>query len=152
MFKILFLAFLLVPLLELYLLIKIGGQIGAGWTLSLVLLTAALGAWLVKLQGLSTMQRAQQSIQRGEAPAMQVLEGMVLFLSGFMLLVPGFATDIAGFVLLIPGFRRHVLAKVLRNSQVFFRHSYQSRHYRQSSDDVIEGEVVKPNDEQSRLR
>lgn len=152
MFKILFLVFLLVPLLELYLLIKIGGEIGAGWTLSLVLLTAALGAWLVKLQGLSTMQRAQRSMQRGEAPALEVLEGVMLFFSGFLLLIPGFVTDIAGFVLLIPGLRRHLLAKVLRNSQVFFRYSYQSRPYRQQGDDVIDGEVIDPNDEQSRLR
>ena len=152
MFKILFLAFLLVPLLELYVLIKVGGEIGAGWTLSLVLFTAALGAWLVRLQGLSTMQRAQQSMRRGEAPALEVLEGAMLFFSGFLLLVPGFATDIAGFVLLIPGVRKHLLVRLLRNSQVIFHHSHQSRSYRHQDDDVIEGEVVEAKDEHNRLR
>ena len=67
MFKWLFLLFLLVPIAEIYVLIEVGEVIGAGWTILFVIATAVLGAWLVKLQGLTTMQRAQESIRRGDA-------------------------------------------------------------------------------------
>ena len=102
MFKWLFLLFLLVPIAEIYVLIEVGEVIGAGWTILFVIATAVLGAWLVKLQGLSTMQRAQESIRRGDTPALEMLEGMTLFISGFLLLIPGFVTDAVGFLLLVP--------------------------------------------------
>ncbi|MDO8826769.1 FxsA family protein [Methylophaga sp.] len=151
MFKWLFLLFLLVPIAEIYVLIEVGEVIGAGWTILFVIATAVLGAWLVKLQGLATMQRAQQSISRGETPALEMLEGMALFISGFLLLIPGFVTDAVGFLLLIPALRRALLLKLIRNSNVIFRQQWSARSRYSQSDDIIEGEVIK-DDEQRHIR
>ena len=93
----LFLVFLAVPLAELYLLIQIGGVIGAGWTVVLVVGTALLGAFLVRAQGVSTIRRVQQNIERGQLPAMELLEGLALLVAGALLLTPGFFTDAVGF-------------------------------------------------------
>lgn len=144
MFKFLFLLFLLVPVIELYVLIAIGEQIGAALTVFLVIATAIMGALLVRIQGFTTFVRAQQSIARGQAPAVELLEGLALFLSGFMLLVPGFVTDALGFVLLVPPVRQAFARHLLRNQRFMFRgHYQQAGRYRHSrEDDVIEGEVV----------
>ncbi|THK40433.1 FxsA family protein [Methylophaga sp. SB9B] len=147
MFKWLFLLFLLVPIAEIYVLIEVGEVIGAGWTILFVIATAVLGAWLVKLQGLVTMQRAQESIRRGETPALEMLEGMTLFISGFLLLIPGFVTDAVGFLLLVPTLRRNLLLKLIRNSNVIFRQQWSTRSRYSQSDDIIEGEVIKDDDQ-----
>lgn len=147
MFKWLFLLFLLVPIAEIYVLIEVGEVIGAGWTILFVIATAVLGAWLVKLQGLVTMQRAQASIRRGEPPALEMLEGMTLFISGFLLLIPGFVTDAVGFLLLVPTLRRTLLLKLIRNSNVIFRQQWSARGRYSQSDDIIEGEVIKDDDQ-----
>jgi len=149
MFKWLFLLFLLVPIAEIYVLIEVGEVIGAGWTILFVIATAVLGAWLVKLQGLATMQRAQQSISRGETPALEMLEGMTLFISGFMLLIPGFVTDAVGFLLLIPVLRRALLLKLIRNSNVIFRQQWSAQHRYSQNDEIIEGEVIKDDDQRN---
>lgn len=151
MFKWLFLLFLLVPIAEIYVLIEVGEVIGAGWTILFVIATAVLGAWLVKLQGLITVQRAQESIRRGETPALEMLEGMTLFISGFLLLVPGFVTDTIGFLLLIPALRRSLLLKLIRNSNVVFRQQWSTRRQYSQNDEIIEGEVIK-DDEQHHIR
>jgi UPF0716 protein FxsA len=111
-FRYLLLLFLLVPLIEIYFLIKVGDVIGAGWTVFLVVFTAVLGAWLLRLQGLSTLNRVQQSLQRGELPAAAMLEGLLLLMAGALLLTPGFVTDSIGFLLLVPPLR-HALARWL---------------------------------------
>lgn len=109
----LFLVFLLVPLAEIYVLIKVGSVIGAGATILFVVLTAVLGAALVRLEGLSTLQRAQLALQRGEVPAMELVEGMILLVAGALLLTPGFVTDAVGFLCLVPPLRRHVIRAML---------------------------------------
>jgi UPF0716 protein FxsA len=113
LFPVLLTAFLVVPLLEIYLLIKVGGVIGAAYTILLVIATAILGAWLLRIQGLATLTRAQAQLQRGTLPAREAVEGLLLFLSGALLLTPGFFTDTAGFLLLIPALRRLVAAALL---------------------------------------
>ncbi len=113
----LFLVFLAVPLAELYLLIQIGGVIGAGWTVVLVVGTALLGAFLVRAQGVSTIRRVQQNIERGQLPAMELLEGLALLVAGALLLTPGFFTDAVGFLLLTPPLRRAVIAFGLARSR-----------------------------------
>ena len=85
-----FLIFLAVPLVEIFLLIKVGNVIGAPWTIALVVLTALVGAWLVRLQGLSALNRVRQSAARGELPALELLEGLFLLAAGALLLTPGF--------------------------------------------------------------
>jgi len=98
----LFLAFTLVPFLEIYILIKIGSYIGAFNTVMIVILTGFLGALLAKYQGLQTILRVRESLQRGEIPASEILDALLIFLAGVVLLTPGFLTDIAGLMLLIP--------------------------------------------------
>lgn len=112
--SILFLIFLVVPLAEIYLLIEIGGVIGAGWTIAGVVATALLGAWLVKIQGLITAYRARESLQRGVVPGLELIEGLFLLVAGALLITPGFVTDAIGFMCLTPGIRRP-LAKVILN-------------------------------------
>ena len=104
------------PLVELYVLIEVGSQIGALPTILLSVFTAILGAALVRLQGVSVLLRVQETLARGEAPALEMLEGAVLMMAGVMLLFPGFITDIIGFLMLIPPLRRRLIVAVLRNS------------------------------------
>ncbi|BAO42967.1 FxsA family protein [Thiolapillus brandeum] len=104
------------PLLELYVLIEVGSEIGALPTILLSIFTAILGAALVRLQGVSVLLRVQETLARGEAPALEMLEGAVLMMAGVMLLFPGFITDVMGFLMLIPPLRRHLIVAVLRNS------------------------------------
>lgn len=108
-FHFLFLLFLIVPLVEIYLLIKVGGVIGALPTVFLVVFTAVLGAWLLRLQGFSTIRRVQSTMAQGGLPAMELMEGAVLLVSGALLLTPGFFTDTIGFLCLIPAFRRNLI-------------------------------------------
>lgn len=113
--QILFLLFLFVPLLEIYLLIKVGGIIGALPTVFMVVFTAVLGAWLLRIQGLSTLMRVRSTLEQGGVPAIEMLEGAVLLVAGALLLTPGFFTDAIGFACLIPSLRRAVIRRLMRN-------------------------------------
>lgn len=132
--------FLIVPILEIYLLIQVGTVIGAGWTIGLVLLTAIIGVQLLKVQGFSTLTRARQKMDSGELPAQEMLEGMALVVAGALLLTPGFFTDGVGFFLLLPPTRRWLMkglvTRMIMSSTVI--HTQQSQHGKKS-DDVIEG-------------
>ncbi|HED16377.1 MAG TPA: FxsA family protein [Gammaproteobacteria bacterium] len=110
---VLLVVFLVIPLTEIYLLIEVGGIIGAIPTIFLVVFTAVFGALLIRQQGVSTMLRARQEIHQGMVPAMQMLEGAALLVSGALLLTPGFLTDTLGFVLLVPPLRRFLILKLL---------------------------------------
>ncbi|MEM7195803.1 MAG: FxsA family protein [Pseudomonadota bacterium] len=107
--KFLFLIFFLIPLIEIYFLIKIGSIVGALLTVFLVVFTAMLGAVLVRAQGFSTIARVQMQVARGNVPAVEVIEGLMLFLAGALLLTPGFFTDAIGFILLTPPLRRALI-------------------------------------------
>ena len=102
------------PLVELYVLIEVGSRIGALTTIALSIFTAVLGAWLVRMQGLSVLFRVQQSLARGEPPALEMAEGALLLVAGVMLLFPGFITDGLGFALLIPPLRRWLVLRLFR--------------------------------------
>jgi len=104
------------PLVELYVLIQVGSEIGALPTIGLSIFTAVLGAWLVRMQGISVLFRVQQTLARGEAPALEMLEGALLMMAGVSLLFPGFITDAMGFLLLVPPLRRRLILAVLRRS------------------------------------
>jgi len=105
--------FLLVPLIEIYLLIQVGGVIGGLTTVFLVVFTAVLGAALVRFQGLSTFQRLQATLGQGGLPAAEMVEGVILLVSAVLLLTPGFVTDAIGFAGLVPVLRRMLAKKVL---------------------------------------
>ncbi|MBW1805232.1 MAG: FxsA family protein [Deltaproteobacteria bacterium] len=98
----LFLAFTIIPFTELYLLIKIGGLLGAFNTIVIVILTGFFGALLARFQGMQTMLRVRASLTQGEMPAEELLDALLIFLAGIVLLTPGFITDLAGIVILIP--------------------------------------------------
>ncbi len=102
MFFKLFLAFTLVPFIEIYLLIKIGGQVGAFNTILIVILTGLLGASLARLEGVKTMTKVRDSLNRGDLPAEEMLDAMLIFVAGVVLLTPGLITDLAGLALLVP--------------------------------------------------
>lgn len=122
MFRIFFLLFILVPAVEIALFIKIGGMIGVLSTLLLIVMTALLGAGLLRYQGLMTLSRVQEHLQQGRMPAVELVEGMILLICGAFLLTPGFFTDTIGFLMLVPRIRRRVafwlLVNVLRGFQV----------------------------------
>ncbi|MCK4487716.1 MAG: FxsA family protein [Desulfobacterales bacterium] len=101
----LFLAFTLIPFSELYLLIKIGYYLGAFNTILVVIVTGLLGAYLAKLQGIRTMMRVRESLNRGELPAEEMLDALLIFVAGIVLITPGFITDLAGIGILVPKIR-----------------------------------------------
>ena len=110
----LFLLFTIVPALELWLLIKIGGIIGTFETIFLIILTGAIGASLAKSQGIQVLSELNQTLQKGESPAKKVAEGLLILGGGLLLITPGVCTDIVGFSVMIPPFRAS-LAQVLQN-------------------------------------
>ncbi|MGD8417096.1 MAG: FxsA family protein [Pseudomonadales bacterium] len=113
-----FLVFFITPIVEMYLLIKVGGYIGALPTIGLVMLTAVIGVTLLRLQGLATLTRGMGRLQGGELPAREVAEGLLLAVAGALLLTPGFVTDTFGFALLIPPLRSRIADRILTRVQV----------------------------------
>ncbi len=113
LFRILFILFLTIPLLEIYLLIQVGEVIGALPTVFMVVFTAVLGVALLRWQGLMTLTRVQTAMARGELPATAMIEGVFLLLAGALLLTPGFFTDAIGFALLVPPLRRALAQSLL---------------------------------------
>ena len=105
--------FVAAPLIELYLLIEVGSEIGALPTILLSIFTAVLGGALVRMQGLAVLFRAQAQMANREVPAFELLEGVLLVLAGLMLLLPGFVTDTLGFLLLLPSLRRWFILRWL---------------------------------------
>jgi UPF0716 protein FxsA len=109
---------LLVPVAEIAVFVQVGSRIGAGMTVLLVVVSAVVGGWLVRRQGLATATRVQAMVARGESPALGMLEGLALLAAGVLLIIPGFLTDIAAFALLIPPLRRGIIQLYLRHIRV----------------------------------
>ena len=113
-------AFIGVPLIEIAVFIQVGGQIGLGATLALVILTAVLGAWQLRAQGLATLERARTQMDKGVMPAQELFDGMCLLFAGALLLTPGFVTDSIGFLLFLApvrAFLRHAARDRIARSQ-----------------------------------
>lgn len=102
MFGRLFLLFLVVPLVDLALLVTIGGRIGLAPTVAIVILTAVAGSWLARREGVAAWRRVQSKLTTGGVPGPELIDGLVILLSGTLLLTPGFLTDIVGFLGLLP--------------------------------------------------
>jgi UPF0716 protein FxsA len=109
----LFLLFTLVPLVELYILIKIGGYLGALPTVALVVLTALLGFVLARFEGLRKLEQIRQSLAQGIVPAEEMVDGVLIFVGGILLIIPGVLTDLFALVLLIP-YSRTIFKRWLR--------------------------------------
>lgn len=146
--------FIVLPLLELAVLIQVGGEIGALWIIALIGLTAVVGVQLIRWQGLTTLLRANERIRAGTVPAREIAEGVMLALAGAMLIAPGFITDVMGFILLIPSLRialagaaikkwRPVTVVVRNEREVYGAEVHESMSIERHSDekgDVIDGE------------
>ena len=142
MFKALFLLFVCVPLVEIYFLIQVGQNIGALSTILLCILTAVLGAILLRIQGMLTLMKAREKLRRGELPADNLLEGLILLIAGVLLLTPGFVTDLVGFLCLVPSLRSLLAMKMLHRA---FQEDLRRRNI------IVEGEFWEE-DKQRRLR
>ena len=161
MFPILLILFIAVPVIEIGLFIQVGGVLGLWPTIALVLITACVCASLVRSQGLHTLMTVQQRMQNGEIPAQQIVEGVMLAVSGVLLLTPGFMTDAMGMLNLLPA-PRAMLAKYLMSKVVvtnmssgfqssqFERdfHSHSSQQHGQTFDGEFER---KQDDDQDKL-
>ena len=125
----LLLIILFVPLIEIYLFIEIGGQIGAFNTILIILLTAVVGIYFVRLQGLNTLKSGVAQLYKNQIPVYEMISGAALGFAALLLIVPGFATDIIGFLLIIP-ITRKIIFK-------FIGTKYSKQKFK---DDLIEGE------------
>ena len=115
----LLLLFIGLPILEIYLIIHIGHILGAFNTIAIIIVTAILGITLLRTQGLQMIMRAQKTMQQGELPTTELMEGIILLVSGALLLTPGFFTDALGFLGLVPFTRNLILEKFIQ--QIFSR-------------------------------
>ena len=98
----LLLLFIVMPIVEMWLLITVGAEIGPLYTIGLVLLTAVIGVQLLRQQGFATLWRGRRKLEEGQLPAQEIVEGIILAVSGALLLTPGFVTDVVGFAGLLP--------------------------------------------------
>lgn len=118
MFFKLFLIFAVIPMVELSLLIKIGSIIGTMNTIMIVILTAVIGAYMVRMEGIGVWFRIQKSLMEGIFPAEELIDGIMILIAGAVLLTPGFVTDILGFLMVFPlsrGFIKNILKKYFEN-------------------------------------
>lgn len=139
--------FFIVPLVEIYFLVKVGEQIGPLKTILLVILTAVAGIYLLRQQGLSTLGRFQKNMASGQLPAKEIFEGFFLLIGGALLLTPGFFTDFVGFLCVIPVTRQFMANRILANSNVSMSGAGFSRGRTSQDDHVYEGEYSAKPDE-----
>ena len=106
-------ALILVPIVEIYLFIKIGGQIGAFNTISLIFITAIIGVFYARYEGLNTLRSGFSQLIKNEAPVYEIISGAAIAFAALLLIVPGFATDLFGFLLIFPLTRKLIFGKVI---------------------------------------
>jgi UPF0716 protein FxsA len=152
--------FLVIPIIEIYVLIQVGSVIGALPTIILVVATAVIGAFLLRQQGLSTFMRFQQNMATGQLPAKEMVEGVMLLVGGALLMTPGFFTDTIGFFCLIPFTRQWIANFIINKSMVQVQSkmadgmgegnggfSYTQQTYHQQGDaNIVEGEFTEKPD------
>ena len=119
-----------IPAIEIYLMIKVGGVIGALNTILLIFFTAITGIYFVKIAGLSTLRSGLNQLVKNEIPMYEIISGAALAFAALLLIIPGFLTDIVGFLLIIPITRK------------FFIRSISSNFYKEKNNkDIIEGSI-----------
>lgn len=145
--RVLFILFIVIPIIEMWLLIEIGSYIGAFNTIFLVVLTAFIGILLLKRQGANTLLRARNRLKQAQIPAREMVDGLFLGVAGALLLTPGFFTDVVGFACLIPGIRMWIIISIGRyiSLQVFGvskrTASGASASHKTRQNTVFEGEI-----------
>lgn len=146
--RVFFLLFLLFPVIELAVLIKVGSMIGVLTTLLLIVLSAIVGAGLLRFAGVATALRARERLARGELPDREMLEGLMVAIGGLLLMLPGFISDAVGLLCLLPLTRGIVIDRLKRRSEA---HTVRQRafqddpqpHRGSTRPNVIEGEYEK---------
>ena len=134
------LAVILIPIIEIYLFIKIGSQIGALNTIILIFMTAIIGVYYARYEGLNTLRSGMAQIIKNQIPARELFSGAAIAFAAVLLIIPGFATDIIGFMLIMPITRELILGKV---NKKFEKKSTKK-------DDFIEGEFEDIEDDNDR--
>ena len=136
----LLLAVILIPIIEIYLFIKIGSGIGAFNTISLIFITAIIGIVYARYEGLNTLRSGFTQFTKNEIPAYEIISGAAIAFAAFLLIIPGFATDIFGFLLIFPFTRRMILKKL---STRFKKETTKTKPY-------IEGEFEEVEEDEER--
>ena len=134
------LTIILVPIVEIYLFIKIGSQIGAFNTISLIFITAITGIFYARYEGLNTLKSGIGQLIKNEIPAYEIISGATITFAAFLLIIPGFATDLIGFLLILPLTRKIILLKITKK---FKNKSTQKKNY-------IDGEFEDIEDDNER--
>ena len=134
------LAVILIPIVEIYLFIKIGSQIGAFSTIFLVFFTAVVGVYYAKYEGINTLRSGMMQIIKNQIPAREFISGAAIAFGAVLLIIPGFATDLIGFLLIIPVTRKLILGK--------FNKKFESK--KMKNNDFIEGEFEDIEDDNDR--
>ena len=129
-----FLIFIGLPAIEIYLMIKIGGKIGALNTIALIFLTALIGIYYARLQSIETLKSGIKNLYQNKIPMYEIISGASIALAAIFLIVPGFFTDAVGFLLLIP-YTRKLLFKITFKSKI--------KNEKNKKDNVIDGEIIK---------
>ena len=129
----LFIIFIGIPALEIFLLIKIGGQIGALSTVALIFSTAIIGVYFAKLQGIQTLKSGMVNLYKNRMPIYEIMSGASIAIGALLLIIPGFFTDFLGFLLLIPFTRK-----------IFFSLAFKNKPVSERNDDnkTIDGEII----------
>ena len=109
----LLIAIILIPIIEIYLFIEIGGQIGAFNTISLIFITAIIGVIYARYEGLNTLRSGLSQLIKNEAPVYEIISGAAIAFAALLLIVPGFATDLFGFLLIFPLTRKLIFGKII---------------------------------------
>ena len=133
---------ILVPILEIYLFIKIGSQIGAFTTISLIFVTAIIGVYYARYEGLNTLRSGVSQLYKNQMPLFELMSGAALAVAAFLLILPGFATDLLGFLIIFPFTRKIIFNLFAKNkkNEVYVK------------DDLIEGEYEdKDNEDDKKL-
>lgn len=118
MFRVLFVLFIIIPIIEISVLMQVGELLGMWPTIGIVILSAWIGAKYVRQQGLATLQSVQTKMAQGEMPSSDIVTGLMLLVAGVLLVTPGFVTDIFGLSLLIPSVRQAIAASVQKHIKV----------------------------------
>ena len=136
-------AFVVVPIAEIYVLIQVGQVIGAWWTIALLIADSLLGSWLIKREGGRAWRALRTALESGRMPADELADGALILIGGTLLLTPGFITDIVGFFLILP-FTRPVARRLLTEfiTKKFLAGPTPRTQQRPGPDSVVQGEVV----------
>lgn len=142
----LFLIFIIIPLIEISLFVTLGEEIGLVSTLLLCVVTAFIGATLVRKQGLQTISKAQSRAEVGQIPLEQIFDGFCICIAGVTLITPGFFTDAIGFILLVPTVRKAIIERAKKGN---FKFQTGGFSYTNPNDGVIDGEFEEIDDNKS---